>query len=465
MLALALGVLAACFPASTDRFDFHESFWLNLHHFLYALAQDHAAKDGVRPKTWPLAIRAADADRVALFTPEERDVWQAALAYYKNNAIARDLLFDDGLVKVKTVLSSRDPAALEDAGLSQALEKAAPVYRARFWEEHARANCAFVEALLPLEKRFGERLAPRVAAGYGARWPAERTAVDVVAYANWAGAYTTNDPTHVTVSSTDPKLEGVAALEILFHEASHGLDAGLSAAIVREATRLGKPAPRDLWHAVIFYTTGELVRREVGGAYVPYAKKHGLYERGPWKTYERALDAHWLSLLDRESTFEDALHNLVSQVLGLCHEDAARAAYRNVAAWGLVDVFREKHPEGHVYSWWDYRQLAFPRNQGLRLDLILATETLARRATEATIDRDARKAEVPSDHAPVIAVFQARPRGSRILTFSPFPRDGPRDVPERLSGDESRSLCALLQTAPGDPSGRFPRRPGARGSK
>jgi len=63
-----------------------------------------------------------------------------------------------------------------------------------------------------------EALAPRVAAGYGAQWPAERTVVDVVAYANWAGAYTTNDPTHVTVSSTDSRLEGAGALEILFHE-------------------------------------------------------------------------------------------------------------------------------------------------------------------------------------------------------------------------------------------------------
>ena len=46
---------------------------------------------------------------------------------------------------------------------------------------------------------------------------------------------------------------------------------------------------------------------------------------------------------------------------------------------GLVDVLRIHHPEGSLYSWWDYRMLAFPRNDGLRLDYVLATEPLARR--------------------------------------------------------------------------------------
>jgi len=88
----------------------------------------------------------------------------------------------------------------------------------------------------------------------------------------------------------------------------------------------------------------------------------------------------------------------------LCHAEG-RAALENVCRWGLVDVVRAPPPDGGVYSWWDYRQLAFPKNNGLRLDHVLATRPLADRCARAWIDRDERKGETPSDHAPVVAEF------------------------------------------------------------
>lgn len=89
----------------------------------------------------------------------------------------------------------------------------------------------------------------------------------------------------------------------------------------------------------------------------------------------------------------------------LCHEDGRRA-WSRIENWGLVDCFRELHPEGGVYSWWDYRRLAFPRNDGLRLDYVLASEALARQLDAAEIDRRERKGKQPSDHAPVIVAFR-----------------------------------------------------------
>jgi len=80
----------------------------------------------------------------------------------------------------------------------------------------------------------------------------------------------------------------------------------------------------------------------------------------------------------------------------------ARAALHDLCAWGLVDAFRLHHSEGGVYSWWDYRQLSFPKNHGLRIDHILVTPPLAARCTDARIDREARKGQGASDHAPVI---------------------------------------------------------------
>lgn len=85
---------------------------------------------------------------------------------------------------------------------------------------------------------------------------------------------------------------------------------------------------------------------------------------------------------------------------------SSRAALEQPLAWGLVDVFRQQHPAGGLYSWWDYRMLAFPKNNGLRLDYVLATAPLAIQCTDAEIDREERKGEKPSDHAPVIAMFK-----------------------------------------------------------
>jgi exodeoxyribonuclease-3 len=88
------------------------------------------------------------------------------------------------------------------------------------------------------------------------------------------------------------------------------------------------------------------------------------------------------------------------------HTAAERRAIDGLAELGLVDMYRAHEPSGTMYSWWDYRAGCFHKNQGLRIDLLLATPTLMERATKVWVDRDYRKKQdghVPSDHAPVIA--------------------------------------------------------------
>lgn len=82
-----------------------------------------------------------------------------------------------------------------------------------------------------------------------------------------------------------------------------------------------------------------------------------------------------------------------------------RAALAELIAFPLVDLFRKHNPEGGVYSWWDYRGVAFFKNQGLRIDYIFATQPVAERCTACVIDRNARKGQDASDHAPVIATI------------------------------------------------------------
>ncbi|MEO8754952.1 MAG: exodeoxyribonuclease III [Casimicrobiaceae bacterium] len=82
--------------------------------------------------------------------------------------------------------------------------------------------------------------------------------------------------------------------------------------------------------------------------------------------------------------------------------DRERAAFRALLALPLSDSFRLFEQPEKTFSWWDYRQLGFPKNHGLRIDHILLSPALAARCTASRIDRAARKGEKPSDHAPVL---------------------------------------------------------------
>ncbi len=85
--------------------------------------------------------------------------------------------------------------------------------------------------------------------------------------------------------------------------------------------------------------------------------------------------------------------------------DRERAALRSLTEAGLVDCFRLFEQPEKSFSWWDYRMMAFRRNAGLRIDLILASVELAKKCGASHIDKAPRRNERPSDHTPVLAAF------------------------------------------------------------
>jgi exodeoxyribonuclease-3 len=88
-----------------------------------------------------------------------------------------------------------------------------------------------------------------------------------------------------------------------------------------------------------------------------------------------------------------------------------RAALAELQAIGLRDVVRDRWPAERVFTYWDYRAGMFPKNLGMRIDLVLATAPVARRVQAAWVDRQARKGSGPSDHAPVIVDLDTAPDG------------------------------------------------------
>lgn len=93
----------------------------------------------------------------------------------------------------------------------------------------------------------------------------------------------------------------------------------------------------------------------------------------------------------------------VTQFANATHVSAPeRAALQNVCEFGMEDTFRRFHDAAGLFSWWDYRGGSFYKGHGMRIDLLLATQSVAARSTWTTVDRNARKGESPSDHAPVL---------------------------------------------------------------
>jgi len=83
-----------------------------------------------------------------------------------------------------------------------------------------------------------------------------------------------------------------------------------------------------------------------------------------------------------------------------------RAAMYHVKQWGMTDVFRKLNPDKQEFSWWDFRTNAFPKDQGLRIDHIWTSKSLAEKCKNCWIDKDPRGWERPSDHTPVVADFK-----------------------------------------------------------
>jgi hypothetical protein len=341
-LVIAVAVLEpACLAGPTQFdsqnaplpvFELHSGFWINLHHTLYLQARQ-SRDDRATPS---MVGAGAETHRTA----NERQVWDAAVAYYQANYADKDLLFNTELMLLKNQLGefegcdeiSGAKKKTCDAGLPPALtkilESAAVVYRAHEWPGHDRANRLWIAGVAPLVREKGLGLAERLADVYQARWPKQKIRVDVTAYANWAGAYTTLDPLRVVIASTDPRNQGSAALEILFHEASHGIAEPVQLAINRECRQRDKAIPRDLWHALLFYTTGEVIRpvmppqdaeapgdvssnANAGKEYMPYAFRERLYQRG-WDNYLSLLRHFWQPYLDGKISFDDAIAHMVS---------------------------------------------------------------------------------------------------------------------------------------------------------
>ena len=136
--------------------------------------------------------------------------------------------------------------------------------------------------------------------------------VEAVAYANPQGAYTTEDPPLITMSSLNPQHAGVYGLEQLFHECSHLMMGTVDARLNSRAQAAGKQLSRDVSHTILFYTVGETMRGLIPG-HVPYPERFGVWDRG-WTRYRDLLKLYWQPHLDGKVKMGRALDRFVREI-------------------------------------------------------------------------------------------------------------------------------------------------------
>ena len=302
-----LAVLLACtivfahprLSAQADAlFSFHSNPWLNLHHILWSKGEGA-----------PLPADMPEAERTA---------WAAGIEFYAPYA-KRNLITDDELIAIKEALRTVERRAnLEglpiDAGVRRTLERLMPIYRKHWWPAHDRTNIEWIAAARPLVDRYGAALNQVMARAYDVTMPDNPVWVDVSVRAHPNGAYETGPVTHVMISSVDSSYRGYAALEMLFHERSHAWGGALARPIFAAAGAQGVKVPPQLPHAVLFYTAGELTKRELkshGLDYTHYAHA-GIYTAMCGAGCEEKIATHWTPHLDGQRSIAESLSALVA---------------------------------------------------------------------------------------------------------------------------------------------------------
>jgi hypothetical protein len=289
-------------PIKAGRWHFQSNPWVNLHQ---RLLYEAVFKDA----------------HPALIKGDDLEAWNKAVDDYRVLVIKRDPIADGEMISVNEKLSATPIDRVPDnipKSFAAILSRIMPVYKLQQWPADDAMNQFCINAARPLIESAGEELAAEHSRFYGAPFPT-RILVDVTALGWQFGAYTvgSRDYAHVIFQAPDnPADQGQMVLESLLHEPSHVFIGSRTDVLGSDITRLSRELNlrpmANLWHAILFYTSGELTRR----AYV----KRGILDykpiitrmySGPFKGYQKSLETHWQAYLDGKVSRDEALKNIL----------------------------------------------------------------------------------------------------------------------------------------------------------
>lgn len=289
--------------------EIRSGFWINLHHVLWAHAFVQPPAEGL--PVWHVDV-----------PDEAAPTWADAVEFYKTTYANRALLRDRDLQRVDIFLADVDDAPLGDAladypDLAATLQSVAPIYREHAWPDHQARNRRHLELLVSVPDHAAP-LAADLARVYDESWPEGEIIVELVVYANWAGAYTTYTRNGGLIRMAPPRQPGVA-IETLWHESSHLLlspRSSIGRRITEASERLGARPPRDLWHVILFEGTSAMLRRHgISPADADsLAAQFKIYDRSPeWSLCRDAVNRSWPAYLDGDASLDQTIDLIVGE--------------------------------------------------------------------------------------------------------------------------------------------------------
>jgi len=302
---------------TTPHFSFYSDLDTNLNDALIAAG---VARKGAKPELFHSGDEAAC---FAGLPPSARAAWEGAVGYYAEIVSPADF-GDRRQFLLRMQLAGFDPEWTKEPADRQFVEiarsfRAAAIsaYTACRWAAQDAKNRRWIEELKPRLAADEAKLALRLEQLYKKSWNGLPIPVDVVETVDWSGANTIWRDAGGGHSLISNSYQGLSALEVVFHESSHLLmrrDDPLQRTLADAAKAANFHLPGDLWHVVLFYTTGETVRRiladEGHPGYTPML--YGIMERGgSWNSYRQALESAWRPYVEGEQELATAAARLV----------------------------------------------------------------------------------------------------------------------------------------------------------
>jgi hypothetical protein len=293
--------------ATTPHFAFFSDLAANLNDALIATGRARRVK---RQELFQIGPEKACFDNL---TAAERAGWTRAVDYYAEIVVPFGIDVREQILFRIELMAGSEWATGDDRtfmAIARSMRAAAmPTYERCRWPAQDAGNRRWIEhtvALLNLHERaLGERLAQL----YGTSWAGAPYRVDVVDSVDGNTQVFVPAGPHILVSSSTPNNQDRAALEAVFHEGNHPLAGKIEEVVKRASSARGNAVPADLSHAVIFYLTGETVRRAFDQAGEPYTP--WLYALKLWPDNIRDALAKALSpYLNGQGTLVDTI-NLV----------------------------------------------------------------------------------------------------------------------------------------------------------
>lgn len=329
-IVLALGVLLSAPDASlgqvhqrtpaatTPHFAFHSDFATNLND---ALITAGTARNDSEPE---LFHSGAEESCFGELPRSARAAWDRAVDYYAEIISPAEWSGRQQYL-LRMHLAGFDEQ-LKDARARQFVEiarsfraAAAPGYEACRWATQDAKNRRWIKELKSQLATHEQGIARRLKELYQKSWGALPIPVDVVETVSWSGASTffpDSSSGHLLISNS---YQGPAALEVVFHEASHMLmrrGDPLQHALAEAASALELPLPGDLWHVILFYTTGEAVRGILADAgeseYTPMV--FAIFDRGSWGRYRAAIESTWPAYMDGKRALSEVGADLIQAI-------------------------------------------------------------------------------------------------------------------------------------------------------